>query len=228
MIRELCGQKLVNGDVVITHDATCAPNSVLPKLLFENVLYTDLAAHNALDVNKALYTLEVYKVDPPANLLKRLQRLAQQYLTVPTGYVAVTQLPGYTGHAMLRRSGMVDIVLGRGKTVSLNANGTMTAKKGHIYLRLVLGQVLSLKHMLANHSTPLQLHGDELLLTCTAGELVYPRVIRKPGELIVRKQAEQFYIADLGEVPGMTNLDTITMTVLTEPMQTEHVVFYRQ
>lgn len=227
MIRELCGQKLVNGDVVITHDATCAPNSVLPKLLFENVLYADLASHSALDVNKAMYTLEVYKVDPPAKLYERLRRRAQQYLTIPTKYVTVTQLPGYVGHAMLRRSGMVDVVLGNGKTVSLNENGAMTAKKGHAYLRLGLGQVLSLKRMLANNSTPLRLCGDELFLMCTDGELFYP-MSPQPGELIVRKQAEQFYIADLGEVPGMTDMDTVTMTVLTEPMQTEHVVFYRQ
>ena len=224
-VRDVLGRDVVNGDILVVHDITCAQSNVTVKLLFDDMLYAQEWS-GTLDLHKTQYTLYVYRVDDiDQGIREQLLTKAQQELTIPVGYVEQSlAMPGQVGHAMLRRNGLVDVYLGSGKTMTMPE---MKAFTGHSYLRLKLGQVLDLRRMLANHSTPLALKGDELLLTCAAGELTYS-MTNRPGELVTKHRPEKVYIADLGEVPGLL-ADTVTLTLRNDvyPGDPINTVFYR-
>lgn len=224
-IRDVLGRDVVNGDILVVHDVTCAQSNVAVKLLFDDMLYAQ-ESNGTLDLHKTLYELRAYKVDDiDQGIREQLLAKAQHELTIPVDHAEPgLAMPGKVGHAMLRRNGLVDVYLGSGKTMTMPEMKVFT---GHSYMRLKLGQVLDLRRMLANHSTPLTLKGDELLLTCTAGELTYP-MSNRPGELVTKRRPEKVYIADLGEVPGLLT-DTVTLTLRNDvyPGDPVNAVFYR-
>ena len=228
-VRDVLGRAVKDGDVVVVHDNNCAPCSVALKLLFDNMLYgMGSFGGGVTDLNRTQYTLHGYRADDVDQATReKLLNLAQRNLTMPVDHAEPgLAMPGKVGHAMLRRNGLVNVYLGKGRAVTMPEDGKMRAFTGHCYLQLLLGQVLDLRRMLANGSTPLALKGDELLLTCDAGELVYDTKVY-PGELVTKRRPEQAYIADLGEVPGLDGTVTLPVRGNVYPVTVESAVFYR-
>ena len=234
-VRDVLGREVKDGDVVVVHDGNCSQCAVAPKLLFDNMLYGmgslggGVTDGGVTDLNRTQYTLYGYRADDVDQATReKLLTMAQRNMTMPVDHAEPgLAMRGKVGHAMLRRNGLVNVYLGKGRAVTMPEDGKLRAFTGHCYLQLRLGQVLDLRRMLANGSTPLALKGDELLLTCSdAGELVYDTKAY-PGELVTKRKPEQAYIADLGKVPGLDGTVTLPVRGNVYPVTVESAVFYR-
>lgn len=223
-IVDILNRPLANGDAVIVHDNWLDTYSVAVKLLFENVLYS--VHGQRTDLNRLATTVEVSKIDIPANIKDQLLTAAQRNMTLPTLYSTRKVSKYAPGHALLASSGVVDVYLGYGK-VMVNDDQCMDAHGGHVYIRLAMGCALDLRRMLANGTTPLTLAGDELAVTCHDNHMAWPSINVEPETIMVLKTRDKRYAHDLGCVPGFTPGSTVTAE-LTSPFMTDsgHVCFF--